>query len=54
MSTWFQRNYKSSGWVHPTGRDHRNVDDSKAERTALPSAPCFRCGARGPCKHRQE
>jgi hypothetical protein len=26
---------------------------AKAERTTLPEAPCFNCGARGWCRHRK-
>jgi len=29
------------------------VDTSGATRTNLPEAPCFYCGDRGWCKHRQ-
>lgn len=26
----------------------------KAQRTTLPTAPCYKCASRGPCKHRSE
>lgn len=36
-------------------RDPREIDDEIRARLAAapPSAPCFRCGARGACEHRQ-